>query len=63
MNWKLPDQLRWIADQTRDGLEVLDPETLADILEEAAHALELARQIIVHEEIQPAIEEGDRANG
>jgi hypothetical protein len=59
MNWRLPNQLRWVAQLLReDG----SPE-LAEIAEEAANELELSRAIITGEPVYEQIEEGDRANG
>jgi hypothetical protein len=59
MNWKLPNQLRWVAQLLRDD----GSAELAEIAEEAAKEIELSRAIITGDPLETPIEEGDRANG
>ena len=55
MNWRLANQLRWMAE---------DPSRFdSDLLIEAAHAIEVLAADYVHEPLEPGIEEGDMANG
>jgi hypothetical protein len=59
MNWKLPGQLRRVAQLLRED----GSAELAEIAEEAAKEIELSRAIITGDPVYLEIEEGDRANG